>query len=294
MLFISSPGREGNRLAQATGLSPTITHQRRPGGDAAIKYGHDGGLRRVTPQDSDDQATRRRSSSRFQSVVSTPSPYWPPLLGVIPTVEVPIRQLLTDFCASLYCRMQSVFSSPSHATLRPGLEGLTSPCLIGLEKTLQPLYPHGGASSSDLHPPPATVFTPERRVSWGPLSFGKASESDSAGTAPHSWSKVVARSTLPPDSSLPPPDDLLSDPTNAWSPVGPRNRRERKQRVGGTGPVSLASFGKPRSDAPCWSPVEQWSQLPTREEERRCSRGNSLRAGSSCSPLDPKLDLNEG
>ena len=127
MDVVQLPGPRGKLFSSSKGSrnpSPTITHQRRPGGDAAIKYGHDGGLRRVTPQDSS------RRSSRFQSVSTTPSPHWPPLLGGIPTVEVPIRQLLTDFCASLHRRMQSVFSSPFHATLRPGLEGLTSTVLI--------------------------------------------------------------------------------------------------------------------------------------------------------------------
>ena len=53
-------------------------------------------------------------------------------------------------------------------------------------------------------------------------------------------------------SSLPSPDHLQVDPANAWALVGSRNRRERRQRVG-TGLVyggPLASFGKPRSDAP--------------------------------------------
>ena len=71
-------------------------------------------------------------------------------------MDVPICQLLADFRASLLRRMQSIFLDPCHATLRPGQEGLTSTALIaliGLEKTLQPLYPHGGAPPSDSHSP---------------------------------------------------------------------------------------------------------------------------------------------
>jgi hypothetical protein len=58
------------------------------------------------------------------------------------TVDVPICQLLADFCASLLRRMQSVFLNPCHATLRPGLEDLISTALIaliGLKTILQPL-----------------------------------------------------------------------------------------------------------------------------------------------------------
>ena len=55
----------------------------------------------------------------------------------------------------------------------------------------------------------------------------------------HNWAKVVAN-TRSAGSSVLPPDYLLADPTNAWSPVSSHNRRERKRRVG-TGPVVAPS-----------------------------------------------------
>ena len=82
---------------------------------------------------------------------STLPPLWPPSVAGIPKVEIPICQFLVDFCASLLLKMQSVFSSPFHATLRPGLEGLTSTVLIalvGLEKRLHRTH----TPRSSLHP----------------------------------------------------------------------------------------------------------------------------------------------
>ena len=136
--------------------------------------------------------------------------------------------------------------------------------------------------------PPATVSTPERRVSWGPLPFEKASESDS-GTACCSASQLSEGSRAQHSAGR-----LFPAPTGSFTSVSNERvvarRATQQTRVetedwDGTSAGPLAFFGKPRSDAPCWSPVEQWSQLPTRQEERRCSRGNKLRAGSSCSPL---------
>ena len=221
-----SPGREEKISAQASDLeTPALLL-----------------LTNGDPEDS-DQATRRRSS-RFQSG-SIPPPHWPPSVEGSSTVDVPICQHLADFRASLLRRMQSIFLDPCHATLRPGLEGLTSTvltALIGLEKTLQPLYPNGGAPSSDLHSP-QQQSPPLNAASPVVLSPSEKLASPTLGphaVPPHSWAKVVARSTLPAGSSLPPLDHLLADPTNAWSPVGPRSRRERKQRIG-TGPVVTPS-----------------------------------------------------
>ena len=96
------------------------------------------------PQEILKHSTHRHLSRPPDS--STPPPLWPPSVEGIPIVEIPICQFLADFRASLSLKMQSVYSSPSHATLCPALEGLTSTILIalvGLEKTLlqQPLYP---------------------------------------------------------------------------------------------------------------------------------------------------------
>ncbi len=160
----------------------------------------------------------------------------------IPIVEIPICQFLADFRASLSLKMQSVYSSPSHATLRPALEGgLTSTVLIalvGLEKNLQqPLYCPGVAPSPDSHPqqqsPPLTAASP------GVPSLSEKPASPTLGpfaVPPHSWAKVVARSTLPVGSPPFPLDHPLSDPANAWSPAGLRRGRGRKQRDG-MGPV---------------------------------------------------------
>ena len=117
--------------------------------------------------------------------------------------------------------MQSIFLDPSHATLRPGLEGLTSTVLtamIGLEKTLQPLYPNGGAPSSDLQSP-QQKSPPLNAASLSPSEKLASPTLGQHAVPPHSWwAKVVARSTLPAGSSLPPPDHPLADPTNLWSP----------------------------------------------------------------------------
>ena len=86
-------------------------------------------------QEKSKHSTRRNVSRPPDS--STPPPLWPPSVEGIPIVEIQICQFLVDFRVSLLLNMQSVFSSPSHATLRPGLEGLTSTVLIalvGLEK----------------------------------------------------------------------------------------------------------------------------------------------------------------
>ena len=159
----NSPGREGKISAQASDLkTPALLL-----------------LTNGDPEDS-DQPTRRRSS-RFQSG-SIPPPHWPPSVEEgIPTVDVPICQLLADFRASLLRRMQSIILNPCHATLRPGLDR-------GLDL-------HGSYRPDWTREDPATavpprgcafvgpaVSSPERHVSWGPLPFGKASESDS-GTA---------------------------------------------------------------------------------------------------------------
>ena len=184
-----SPGREGKISAQASDLkTPALLL-----------------LTNGDPEDS-DQPTRRRSS-RFQSG-SIPPPHWPPSVEEgIPTVDVPICQLLADFRASLLRRMQSIFFDPSHATLRPGLEGLTSTvltALIGLEKTLQPLYPNGGAPSSDLHSP-QQQSPPLNAASPGAIPPSQKLASPTLGphaVPPHSWAKVVARSTLPAGSSI--------------------------------------------------------------------------------------------
>jgi hypothetical protein len=202
------------------------------------------------PEDS-DQPTRRRSS-RFQSG-SIPPPHWPPSVEEIPTVDVPICQLLADFRASLLQRMQSIFLDPSHATLRPGLEGLTSTVLtamIGLEKTLQPLYPQRRGAFVGLAVTPAKVPTPERRVS---LPFGKASESDS-GTTCCSASQLDEGSHAQHSAG-----GLFSAPTG--SPARESNERvvarkftpqTREKAEGWDGTIGghLDSFGKPRSAGP--------------------------------------------
>ena len=135
------PGPRGENISSSIGSrnpSPTITHQRRPGGDAAIRYGHDKRLR-VTPggfRPSEAQAlTPISERANPTAPLSTFGGGGNPHSGS----SIPICQLIADFRASLHRRMQSVFSSPSHATLHPGLEGLTSTvliALIGLEKTL--------------------------------------------------------------------------------------------------------------------------------------------------------------
>ena len=191
------------------------------------------------------QEIPKHSTRRYLPDSSTPPPLWPPTVeGHIPIAEVPICQFLADFRASLFLKMQSVYSSPSHATLRPGLEGLTSTVLIalvGLEKTLQqPFYSPGVAPSPDSHPPPQPS-PPLSAASHGVHSL--LSERPASPTLgpfavpPHSWAKVVARSTLPVDSPPSPPDHPLSDPANAWSPAESRRGRERKQRDG-AGPVA--------------------------------------------------------
>ena len=229
-----SPGREEKISAQASDLETPALLLLTNGDPEVMQYSAANtpiaGLESPPPQDF-DQATCRRPS-RFQSG-SIPLPHWPPSVVGIPTVDVPICQLLADFRASLHQRMQSIFLNPSDATLRPGLEGLTSTALIaliGLEKTLH-------------LPPPPPQSPPLSAASPGVLSPSKKPASPTLGTYAvpfHSRAKVVARSTLSASSSLPPPDHLLADPTNTWSPLSPHNRRERKQRVG-MGPVIAPS-----------------------------------------------------
>ena len=168
--------------------------------------------------------------------------------------------------------MQSVFSSPSHATLRGH-------------------NIHGSYRPDWSREDPATTV-PKRRCgtfvglalpqqqSPGVLSPSKKLASPTLGphTVPsHSWAKVNARSTLPAGSSLPPPDHLLADPTNVWSPVGPRNRRERKQTVVPPSPLTANRGPKPpaglRWDNGLSSPPERKSGAEAEEtsfaQERR-------------------------
>jgi hypothetical protein len=143
------------------------------------------------------------------------------------------------------------------------------------------------------HTPLATVSTPERRISWGPLPFEKASESDS-GTAYCSVSQLNKGKCAQHSAGglFPAPTGSFTSGSNERVVARRATQQTREEANSG---APLASIGKPRSDAPCWYPVEQWSQLPTREEEeRRCSWGNQLRAGSSCSPLDAVVTRGAG
>ena len=136
-------------------------------------------------------------------------------------------------------------SPSSQVPLMQPSVGITSTvliALIGLEKTLQPLYPNGGAPSSDLHSP-QQQSPPLNAAFPGVIPPSQKLASPTLGphaVPPHSWAKVVARSTLTAGSSLLTLDRLQADSTNAWSPIGPRNRRERKQRIG-TGPMVTPS-----------------------------------------------------
>jgi hypothetical protein len=266
------PGREGKISAQASDLETPTLLLLTNGDPQVMQYSAANtpiaaGLE-SPPQDF-DQATRRRPS-RFQSGVNPTAPLANFGGGNLPpTLDVPICQRLADFRASLHQRMQSIFLNPFHATLRPGLQGDTSTALIalliGLEKTLQPLYPHGGAPSSDLHSPqpqsPALstaspgVLSPGV-LSWGPLPF-----------ACSSTSQLGEGSRAQLSLGGPPPNHLLADPTNAWSPVTPHNRRERKQRVGMGPVVAPSTLSVNRGPMPLAGP--RWSNGRSSPPEKK-------------------------
>ncbi len=99
--------------------------------------------------------------------------------------------------------------------------------------------------SSDSHPPPPPQQQSPPLSAASPRVLSPSEKPASPTLGPHavplhSWVKVVAH-TRSAGSSVLPPDYLLADPTNAWSPVSSHNRRERKRRVG-TGPVVAPSI----------------------------------------------------
>ena len=126
--------------------------------------------------------------------------------------------------------------------------------LIGLlERTLQPLCPHG-VRLVGLALPPATVSNPEHHVSWGPLSFfEKASESDS-GSACSSTSQLGEGSRAQHSAGGLFPASTGSSTSGYKERVIARRAtqqtREEAEGWDGTSDGLLASFGKPRSDTP--------------------------------------------
>ena len=267
---VQLPGPRGKVFSSSNGSpnpSPTITHQRRPGGDAAIKYGHDGGLRRITP------AGFRPSEA--QALIPIPE-------RVNPTASLATfgggnpHSGSSDPSAPRGFLRVPISKNAVRLLKSPGLEGLTSTVLIiallnWTREDSATTVPPRRCVFVGLALPPETVSTPERRVSWSPLPFGKASESDS-GTACCSTSQLGEGSRAQHSAG-----GLFPAPTGSSTIGSGRASGHATDERGSRGLVaapSPLSANRGRSDAPCWSPVEQWSQLPTREE------GN------------PKLDLN--
>jgi hypothetical protein len=132
--------------------------------------------------------------------------------------------------------------------------------------------------SSDLQSP-QQKSPPLNAASLSPSKKLASPTLEQHAVPPHSWAKVVARSRL-----FPAPTESPARGSNerVVARKFTQQRREEAQGWDGTSGAPLDSFGKPRSDAPCWSPA--------REEERRCCRGTSfvqdLRAARS-TPLSP-------
>ena len=143
-------------------------------------------------------------------------------------MEVPmICQLIANFCKNL--RMQFIFSNPSHATHRPGLEGFHDSYRADRtrEDPATTVLPREIAFVGFAYPASSTLHLWAHTASPGllPPSDQPASPTLGPHAVPsHSWMKVVARRTLPVGSSPSSPYHPLSDPANAWSPAESRSR----------------------------------------------------------------------
>jgi len=141
------------------------------------------------------------------------------------------------------------------------------------------LYPPGERLRRTL----SSLSTPDRRVSWGPLPFGKARKSNS-GTLRCSASQLgegccAQYST---GGSPFPPDHPLSDPANAWSPAGFRRGRERTEGWDDN------PFGQPRPNAHQLHPDQPWTQLPIAGAESNSGTSQVIHSNSdSSSPWTP-------
>jgi hypothetical protein len=235
----------------------------------------------AAPEQPPDHRPSRRAS-RFQTAPTTTETVQPALEDWQPAEEVQaFCQLLVVFRTSLSQGMQSILSNLSHAPLRPGLEGLASTALtalLGLEKSLQPLCP-SSAPVDLIAPSAADPVLSRRRISWGrshPLS------PVAAGGHPYAGSPALSRSSCSKSSQLGegggqqhssfPPDGSSGQQLERVD-AGPETPQSRADAADSCGVgcnllLHLDSFGQPWSDAPPWSPGNQWSQFPSRREER--------------------------
>ena len=178
-------------------------------------------------------------------------------------------QLLAGFRTSLFHGMQSILSNLSHTPLHPGLEGLVSTALtalIGLKKNALPCAsaaPVDLTASSAAAPPSLVEESPgvpppsvPSLKGASPAQASSPSNSGPHAVTPLSWAKVVGNSNLAFTQTC------QSDNSNVWTPVQRRNSRAQKQQT------AAAGSGVTPSPTSIPSPGNQWSQFPSRREER--------------------------
>ena len=241
------PGPRGKNISSRIGSrnpGSTITHQRRPGGDAVFSCDHnDSGLRAPLATLGGGKHPNSRSSN-----LSVPRGF----------SRVPISKNAVRLLKSLSC-------NPSSRSGGLDLNGSYRPGWTREDLATTTVVPPRGSAFAGLSPP-AAVSTPDRRVSWGPLPFGHASKSNS-GTFRCSASQLgegccaqYSTGGLSPVPAGPPTIGSSERMVTRWGP--PRTREEAQGWDGISDPPD--PFGQPRPSSPPMAPRPALDATPHR------------------------------